>query len=83
MSELGFFWTIFRLGKFLIENGDWQHFLIENGDLPKSSLCFPVHIGVSIKLCLGQSQVKTLKMESARKKTYYGVGFVPPVGAES
>ena len=58
-------------------------FLIENGDLPKSSLCFPVHIGVSIELCLRHSQVKTLKMELAFKKTYYGVGFVPPLGADS
>ena len=33
-----FFWTLFRLATFLIENGD----------LPKSSLCFPVHIGVGI-----------------------------------
>ena len=32
------FWTLFLLEKFLIENGD----------LLKSSLCFPVHIRVSI-----------------------------------
>ena len=54
-----------------------------NRDLPKSSLCFPVHKGVCIWLCIGQSQVKTLKMESASKKVYYGVGFVPPLGADS
>ena len=58
-------------------------FLIENGDLPKLLLCFPVHIGVSICLCTRHSQVKTLKMEIEYKKTYYGVGFVRPLGADS
>ena len=53
-----FSWTLFWLATFLIENGD----------LLKSSLCFPVRIEVSIWLCLGQNQRKTWKIKSACKK---------------